>query len=75
MKIDQEKKRRENEALNKAIKENELKKQRKKEEEKRQKEEDVKMAEERIKMDIKQDIIRDKYYELRRRRQKDTILL
>ena len=62
-----EKKRRENEALNKAIKENELKKQRKKEEEKRQKEEDVKMAEERIKMDIKQDIIRDKYYELIRK--------
>ena len=62
-----EKKRRENEALNKAIKENELKKQRKKEDEKKKKEEDVKMAQERIKMDMKQDMIRDKYYELIRK--------
>ena len=59
-----EKKRRENEALNNAIKENELKIKRKKEQEKKEKEEDVKLGEERIKMQMKQDQIRDKYYEL-----------
>ena len=59
-----EKKKRENEALNKAIKENEIKIQKKKEQEKKEKEEDIKMREESIKMQIKQDIIRDKYYEI-----------
>ena len=59
-----EKKKRENEALNKAIKENEIKIQKKKEQEKKEKEEDIKMREEGIKMQIKQDIIRDKYYEV-----------
>ena len=59
-----ERKKRENEALNNAIKENELKKQRKKEQEKREKEEDIKMREEGLKMQLKQDMIRDKYYDL-----------
>ena len=59
-----EKKKRENEALKKAIKENELKIQRKKEQEKKEKEEDIKMREESIKMQKKQDNIRDKYYEM-----------
>ena len=58
-----EKKRRENEALINAIKENELKIKKKKEQEKKEKEEDIKMGEERIKMQMKQDIIREKYYE------------
>ena len=58
-----EKKRRENEALINAIKENELKKQKKKEQEKKEKEEDIKMGEERIKMQLKQDYIREKYYD------------
>ena len=59
-----EKKKRENEALNKAIKENEIKIQKKKEQEKKEKEEDIKMREESIKMQKKQDMIRDKYYEM-----------
>jgi hypothetical protein len=46
-----------------AIKENELKKQKKKEQEKKEKEEDIKMGEERIKMQLKQDYIREKYYD------------
>ena len=58
-----EKKKRENEALNNAIKENNLKLQKKKEQEKKEKEEDIKMREESIKMQIKQDLIREKYYE------------
>ena len=58
-----EKKRRENEALINAIKENEIKIMKKKEQEKKEKEEDIKMGEERIKMQMKQDIIREKYYE------------
>ena len=60
----QERKKRENEALNKAIKENELKIKKKKELEKKEKEEDIKIREESIKMQIKQDQIREKYYEM-----------
>ena len=59
----QEKMRKENEALNKAIKENEEQKQRKKEKEKLEQEEDMKMAEERIKMDMKEEIARKNYYD------------
>ena len=51
-----EKKKKENEALVKAIKENDLKLKMKKEIEKKQKEEDVKMGEERIKMDMKEEV-------------------
>ena len=58
-----EKKRRENEALINAIKENDLKIKKKKEQEKKEKEEDIKMGEERIKMQLKQDLIREKYYD------------
>ena len=58
-----EKKRRENEALINAIKENEIKIKKKKEEQEKQKQEDVKMAEERIKMEMKEDIARNRYYE------------
>ena len=58
-----EKKKKENEALVKAIKENDLKLKMKKEIEKKQKEEDVKMGEERIKMDMKEEIRRQKYYD------------
>ena len=58
-----EKKRRENEALNNAIKENELRIKKKKELEEKQKEEDKKMAEERIKMEMKEEIARNKYYD------------
>ena len=53
-----ERKKKENEALLRAIKENELKIIKKKE-----KEEDIKMGEERIKMQLKQDLIREKYYD------------
>ena len=60
----QERKKRENEALNKAIKENELKIKKKKELEKKEKEEDIKIREESNKMQIKQDQIREKYYEM-----------
>ena len=58
-----EKKKKENDALIKAIKENDLKLKRRKEIEKKQKEEDVKMGEERIKMDMKEEIRRQKYYD------------
>ena len=58
-----EKKRRENEALNNAIKENEIRIKKKKELEEKQKEEDIKMAEERIKMEMKEEIARNKYYD------------
>ena len=59
----QEKKMRENQALKKAIEENEIKKQKKKEQARLEKEEDVKMAEERIKMEMKEDLTRQKYYD------------
>ena len=59
-----EKKKRENEALNNAIKENEIKKKKRKEQELKEKEEDIKMREEGIKMQIKQDITRQRYYDL-----------
>jgi len=58
-----EKKRRENEALVNAIRENELKIAKKKELEKKEKEEDTKMGEERMKMQLKQDLIRQRYYD------------
>ena len=58
-----EEKKRKNEALIKAIKENEIKIKNKLEKEKQQKEEDIKMSEERIKMDMKQEIARNRYYE------------
>ena len=58
-----EEKKRKNELLLKAIKENEIKIKNKLEKEKRQKEEDIKMSEERIKMDMKEEIARNKYYE------------
>ena len=58
-----EKKRRENEALINAIKENELKIKKKKEQEEKEKEEDVKMAEERVKMEMKEELARNKYYD------------
>ena len=59
-----EKKKKENEALIKAIKENDIKIKLKKEKEKREKEEDVKMGEERMKMQMKEDIQRQRYYDL-----------
>ena len=59
----QEKKMRENQALKNAIKENEIQKQKRKEQKKKEKEEDVKMAEERIKMEMKEDLTRKKYYD------------
>ena len=59
-----EKKKKENEALIKAIQENDLKIKLKKEKEKRDKEEEVKMGEERMKMQMKEDVKRQKYYEL-----------
>jgi hypothetical protein len=58
-----EEKKRKNEALIKAIKENEIKIKNKLEKEKQQKEEDIKMSEERIKMDMKQEMARNRYYE------------
>ena len=58
-----EKKRKNNEALLRAVKENELKIKNKLEKERLQKEEDKKMAEERLKMDMKEEIARQKYYE------------
>ena len=58
-----EKKKRENEALRNAIKENELKIQKRKEQEKKEKEEDIKMGEERIKMQMKEDLTRQRYYD------------
>lgn len=59
-----EKKKKENEALVKAIKENDLKLKMKKEIEKKQKEEDVKIGEERIKMDMKEEVRRQAYYDM-----------
>ena len=58
-----EKKRREHQALNNAIKENELRIKKKKELEEKEKEEDKKMAEERIKMEMKEEIARNEYYD------------
>ena len=58
-----EKKKKENEALLRAIKENDLKMKMKKEKEKRDKEEEIKMGEERMKMQMKEDLQREKYYE------------
>ena len=58
-----EKKKKENEALLRAIKENDLKIKMKKEKEKRDKEEEIKMGEERIKMQMKEDLQRERYYE------------
>lgn len=57
-----ERKKKENEALLRAIKENELKiiKKRKR---KKDKEEEIKMGEERMKMQMKEDLARQKYYE------------
>ena len=58
-----ERKRRENEALISAIRENEIKIRNKKEKEKLEKEEDIKMREERMKMQMKQDLARKSYYD------------
>jgi hypothetical protein len=58
-----ERKRRENEALKKAIKENEIKQQLLKEKIKKEKEDEIKMNEERIKLDIRQENERKRYYE------------
>ena len=58
-----EKKRRENEALRKAIKENELKQKILKEKIKKEKEEDIKMNEERMKLDLRKENERNRYYE------------
>ena len=58
-----DKKKKENEALLRAIKENDLKIKMKKEKEKRDKEEEIKMGEERMKMQMKEDLQREKYYE------------
>ena len=59
-----ERKKRENEALKNAIKENEIKIMKRKEQEKKEKEEDIKISEEGLKMQMKQDQIREKYYDL-----------
>ena len=58
-----ERKKKENEALLRAIKENELKIIKKKEKEKKDKEEEIKMGEERMKMQMKEHLARQKYYE------------
>ena len=58
-----ERKKKENEALLRAIKENEKKINKKKEKEKKDKEEEIKMGEERMKMQMKEDLARQKYYE------------
>ena len=58
-----ERKRKENEALRKAIKENEIKQQILKEKLKKEKEDDIKMNEERIKIDLKQEQERKRYYD------------
>ena len=58
-----ERKRRENEALKKAIKENEIKQQLLKEKIKKEKEDEIKMNEERIKLDLRQENERKRYYE------------
>ena len=59
-----EKKKKENEALIKAVKENDLKLKLKKEKEKREKEEDVKLGKERMIMQMKEDTKRQKYYDM-----------
>jgi hypothetical protein len=59
-----ERKKKENEALVKAMKENDLKLKMKKEIEKKQREEDIKMGEERIKMDMKEEVRRQAYYDM-----------
>ena len=59
-----EKKKKENEALVKAVKENDLKMKLKKEKEKREKEEDVKMGKERMIMQMKEDNKRQRYYDM-----------
>ena len=59
-----EKKKKENEALIKAVKENDLKLKLKKEKEKREKEEDVKIGKERMIMQMKEDTKRQKYYDM-----------
>ena len=59
-----EKKKKENEALVRAVKENELKMKLKKEKEKRDKEEDVKMGKERMIMQMKEDTKRQRYYDM-----------
>ena len=58
-----EMKKRENEALRKAIKENEVKQQLLKEKIKKEKEDEIKMNEERLKIDIRQENERDRYYD------------
>ena len=58
-----ERKKRENEALKKAIKENEMKQKLLKEKIKKEKEDEIKMNEERIKLDIKQENERIRYYD------------
>ena len=58
-----EKKKRENETLLNAIKENEIKIKNKKEKEQKEKEEEIKMGEERIKMQLKEELARKKYYD------------
>ena len=58
-----ERKKRENEALKKAIKENEMKQKLLQEKIKKEKEEEIKMNEERIKLDIKQENERIRYYD------------
>ena len=58
-----ERKKRENEALKKAIKENEVKQQLLKEKIKKEKEDEIKMNEERLKIDIRQENERDRYYD------------
>ena len=58
-----ERKKRENEALRKAIKENEKKQELLKDKLKKEKEEEIKMNEERLKLDIKQENERKRYYE------------
>ena len=59
-----EKKKKENEALINAVKENDLKLKLKKEKEKREKEEDVKLGKERMIMQMKEDTKRQKYYDM-----------
>ena len=58
-----EMKKRENEALRKAIKENEVKQQLKKEQIKKEKENEIKLNEERLKIDLKKEDERNRYYQ------------
>ena len=62
-KIAQERMRKENEALNQLIKDNEIQKQKRKEKAKLEQEEDEQMAKERIKMDMKEELARKRYYD------------